>query len=81
MRRYLFLNRVWAYPMIALAASLTALNYYVFVVSNAFAPAGGSGVRLPIKARGGQPALWPGAHGDPYGARARAAGQPGVRGF
>ena len=53
MRRYIVLSRAWAYPMIVLAASLTALNYYVFVVSNAFAPAGVNGIATMVQYLGG----------------------------
>ena len=42
-----------AYVVIALAATCTALNYYIFVLSNAFAPAGVNGIATMVQYLGG----------------------------
>ena len=49
MRRYTRFSRGFAYAMIALLASVTAINYYVFILSNAFAPSGVNGIATMIQ--------------------------------
>lgn len=49
MKRRILGSGLWAYPVILLTASLTAASYYVFVLSNAFAPAGVNGIATMIQ--------------------------------
>ncbi len=49
MRKYLKFDNGYAYIIVCLAAIVTALNYYVFVLSNAFAPSGVNGIATMVQ--------------------------------
>ncbi len=53
MQKLLKLEKLLSYPIIAVSACVTALNYYLFVISNAFAPAGVNGIATMVQYLGG----------------------------
>ena len=53
MRKYRRFGKVPSYLIIALTACVTSFNYYIFVLSNAFAPSGVNGIATMVQYLGG----------------------------
>ena len=49
MKKYLLFNSAASYVMIPLTAIVTSVNYYIFVLSNSFAPSGVNGIATMIQ--------------------------------
>ena len=49
MKKYRSFEKALAYPLVVAGAMITSLNYYIFVLQNAFAPAGVNGIATMVQ--------------------------------